>query len=298
MSLKRRWRLLAAGVLVSATAAAPAQTPAGTADSAPTYPPGGTASPGGVIASPYDNSIKPAPAAAPRPAGAPVQQASSWSQAPAGRDSASCSTGKASWWQRCTAGGTARAPKSCNPSWWQRWRACWGSVSESYHGYPEEYDEPPLGTFVYAHGEAMVANGDAARLVLYDYDFVDCGDHLNDAGRERLARLACLLAETSCPLVVERLPGGQALSEARRAAVLAELGQLGYAVPPERVVVASPLNKGLRGVEAEVIYGNLIQNTQTRGLLSGTGDFPTGVNIGGNGSGSGTAGGAPYGGQQ
>ena len=39
-------------------------------------------------------------------------------------------------------------------------------------GYPEEFQPRPLGSALYDHGRTMVANGAAARLVLYRYDFV------------------------------------------------------------------------------------------------------------------------------
>jgi hypothetical protein len=116
---------------------------------------------------------------------------------------------------------------------------------------------------------AHVANGAAARLTLYDYDF-ECGTaRLNVRGRDRVRQLGARLACTPAPLVVEQLPLAPELSLARREAVLRELAAAGLAVPPARVLVGTPVALPLRGVEAELIYQTLIDQTGSAGMLPG-----------------------------
>lgn len=151
-------------------------------------------------------------------------------------------TEKLSAWQRCK----------------KNWQACW-------LGFPEEWRAPPLGASVYLNGKTMVANGEAARMVLYHYDFEDGGVRLNQRGRDQLAKIAGMLPTNFFPVVIERTPELPGLARARRMSVLQELAQGSFPVPPERVVVGEPAVPGLRGVEAMVIFGNLMQQTRSSG---------------------------------
>src|SRR6516164_3809840 len=63
---------------------------------------------------------------------------------------------------------------------WQRWRAEKHAACQAHiWGYPAEFEAPPLGATIHAHFRTMVANGEAAGMVLYRYDFVDATDALN-----------------------------------------------------------------------------------------------------------------------
>jgi hypothetical protein len=166
-------------------------------------------------------------------------------------------------------------------------------------GYPEEFEEVPFGAFLYAHGRTMVANGTAARMVLYQYDFVDGQPQLKPRGYDQLAKIAHLLEISPAPLVIERTPCLPGLAEARRLAVLDELARhLPHPIPPERVVVGPPLAIGLSGREAEIVYGNLLNQTRIMGsrtilgTTSGFGAGSTGLGIGGGPGGAGGAGAA------
>jgi hypothetical protein len=186
-------------------------------------------------------------------------------------------------------------------TWQERWHSVAGPaksrMQEKWLGYPEEFHEPPLGAFLYAHGRIQVANGEAARMVLYQYDFEEGTDRLNHRGRQQLAKIAAMMPENFNPLVIEWSPDAPALDEARRVAVLTELGRGPFPVVPERVVVGPPVAYGLQGVEAELVYQNLLQQTQSRGTLlqPSTGFTSAGLIGGGFGTGAG-AGGAGAGG--
>jgi hypothetical protein len=182
-------------------------------------------------------------------------------------------------------------------SLWLRWRCC---LQWLVLGYPEEFRQPPLGASVYAYGRSMAALGEAALMVLYDYDFCPGAPQLNPRGCEQLAKIAHLLAKNPAPVVIEKAACAPALAEARRLAVLNALAQGPFPVPPERVVVGVPSAPGLRGPEAELIYRNLLIQTYNRGLLIGTGTF-SGVGgatggLGGTGGGFGGLGGLGGGG--
>ena len=157
--------------------------------------------------------------------------------------------------------------------WWQ-----WGrrpeqeehdpsrQASSPYH-YQEVFLPPPLGTLVNAHMHTQIANGEAAMMVLYRYDFIPGTNQPNAAGMERLNKIAAMLPRTPFPVVIEPVAGNPLLSEARQQQVIALLCQLPFPFPPERVVLANAANKGLHGPDSELIYRNLEILTGSGGNL-------------------------------
>ena len=73
--------------------------------------------------------------------------------------------------------------------------------------------EPSL----YANCRAEVANGEAARMTFYRYDFVDGTAKLNLRGADKMQEIRAMLPTTFAPVVVERTPDRPTLAEARRA---------------------------------------------------------------------------------
>lgn len=132
-------------------------------------------------------------------------------------------------------------------------------------GYPEEFEAPPFGASVHAPFEAMVANGTAASMVLYHFDFVDGSDMLNVMGRDRLHRIAGLMAQNDFPVIIERTPEAPALAESRRTTVLTLLAQEGLAVPMARVVIGAPIANGLAGFEGMRTFEYHIMNHRIQG---------------------------------
>ena len=253
MSPARRWPLLAAGVLCVAAAAGPA--PAEKADG-PTVLPPPRAVEGGA-AGPQEQTLAPDTALPPDagPAAPPARDVRHYEGATAAPGA------PRSLWQRAG---------------WVRFKCCLQSL---FLGFPEEFEEVPFGYDLYAHGRTMVANGEAAGMVFYNYDFIDGHPELNLRGLDHLVRVAHLLTTNPAPIVIERTPCAPGLAEARRLVVLNELAQGPCPVPPERVVIGKPLAPGLSGREAELIYGNLllqVQSTGARAVL-GVGNAPTGT---------------------
>ena len=136
-----------------------------------------------------------------------------------------------------------------------RWRwhrtQCKQYLQEHFLGYAEEFNEWPLGESVYAHARTQVANGLAARMVFYHYDFVDGTSQLNLRGRDKLAAVAATLPTTFFPVVVERTPTEPGLDQSRRLTLLTQLAQGSFPVPAERVVIGPRIANGMTGVEAE-----------------------------------------------
>jgi hypothetical protein len=149
-------------------------------------------------------------------------------------------------------------------------------LQNCFLGFPSEFEAPPLGHFVYLHGKTEVANGEAARMVLYHYDFVEGGDELNPRGRYQLEKIAALLPQNFNPVIIEATPGAPGLDEARRVAVARELACGPFPVPAQRVVAGRPIAIPLQGQEAVIIYRNLLLNTESGGLRA-SGGVATGL---------------------
>jgi hypothetical protein len=147
-------------------------------------------------------------------------------------------------------------------SGWERWKQ---RMQAKCVGYLEEFGAPPLGHYVYLHGRAQVESGEAARMVLYHYDFEEDGARLTVRGRDQLAKIEHLLSGNFFPVIIERTPTAPALADARRMMVLQVLAHGQFPVPPERVVIGLPPTPGLRGVEAELIYANQLGVTRSSG---------------------------------
>jgi hypothetical protein len=125
------------------------------------------------------------------------------------------------------------------------------------------------------HFQIQVNNGIAARMVLHEYDFICGTEKLNLRGSDHLRQISQFWRSCNYPLIIERTyaPG---LAQARRTAVLKLLADQGIGVPPELVVIGPSPAVPLRGLEAEFIYKNLIQQTQNRGNVPGQSAFPGG----------------------
>jgi hypothetical protein len=117
-------------------------------------------------------------------------------------------------------------------------------------------------------------------MVLFRFDFIDCSNQLNVRGRDQLLKLAGMMCANPYPLVIERTPCAPELDEARRLTVLNELGHMGQVIPTDRVVIGEPTAVGLRGIEAEIIFQNLLIQTQSGGTRAGAGGGSIGGTVG------------------
>lgn len=162
----------------------------------------------------------------------------------------------------------------CAPSggilsrWYRRHVA---RAQEKYWGYPEEFEDAPLGLMVNSHIATSVASGYAARMVLYQYDFYPGTDQLKPRGKQQVKKIASWLPLNQFPVFVE--PSGQTarLDEARRQAVWRELADAPYEIPLERVIIGYGASRGLGGLEAQAVDRNRLSQTTARGAAGGVG---------------------------
>jgi hypothetical protein len=156
-----------------------------------------------------------------------------------------------------------------------RWRwhrtQCKRHLQEHFLGYPEEFNEWPLGASVYAHARTQKANGQAARMIFYHYDFVDGSSQLNTRGRDKLLTVAATLPTSFFPIVVERTPKDAGLDQSRKAVLLAELAKGSFPVPAERILIGPSIANGMTGLESLLIYGRQLQNLSSGGAIGGGG---------------------------
>lgn len=152
--------------------------------------------------------------------------------------------------------------------WWER---CKARCRERSWGYPEEFEPAPLGAAVNANASMQTAQGQVARMVLRHYDFVPTTDQLKPRSKAALLKYGEWACHGAGPLLIEPTPGRPDLDEARRVAVLNELHQGPFALPPELIAIGIPGGGGLRGAEALVVERNLIMQTTSRGSSSGGG---------------------------
>jgi hypothetical protein len=160
----------------------------------------------------------------------------------------------------------------------------WRRLQGKMLGYPEEYEPRPLGASLYEHGWIMAANGAAARLVLYQFDFVDGSSELSPRGLDQLAKFTSQLAASPYPLIIERTPAAPGLAESRRYAVLARLARGPCPLPSDRVLVGVPTPNGMSGLDAYIIGNNGLGRTQQYGppipIQSNGVNSPSGVTTG------------------
>ena len=121
---------------------------------------------------------------------------------------------------------------------------------------------------------AQVMNGLAAQMILYRYDFLDEqgneGVSLSRRGKAQLDKIVKRWETHGSPIVIEPTKHEQ-LDQQRRDEVLRQVSEWGIHVDPEMVVVGRPNPTGLAGPEAELIYGNMLKQTQSKGSNSSGG---------------------------
>jgi hypothetical protein len=155
----------------------------------------------------------------------------------------------------------------------------------------------PLGVRVHSLLTAQVANGRAAEMILFHYDFCDPrsleGAELNIHGRKRLTGMAAQLWCNPVPIVIEASPCEAGLDAARRNSVVALLQQLVPGASESMVVVGDAPTRGLSGQEAVRVYDNMLKATVKSGQESASGPMnaPAGILFGSGQSGQPSQGG-------
>lgn len=178
---------------------------------------------------------------------------------------------------------------------WERKRR----LQDKCLGYPEEFCEQPLGAALYSQMSAQAANGMAAKLVLYHYDFVDGSPNLKVYGHERLAKHIASMNFNAFPLLIEPTPDEPELADARRVAVQQAMLQMQASVDVNRVIVGIPTPVALPGRQAQLLDINLMRDTRNGGTSNlAPGSFRAGGSFQGAGFGGGNYGNLGMGGTQ
>jgi hypothetical protein len=145
-----------------------------------------------------------------------------------------------------------------------------------------EVDAVPLGQSLYQTMTNQIDSGIAARMILNDFDFEPNGVNLNFRGQDKLPRLVALAMQYPYFITIERTNYDPPLAALRRQALVKEIVRLSIPLSADRVVVGAPLTPGLRGVEAELLYQSLLNQTMSGGAnLQGGGFGPAGPTTGG-----------------
>jgi hypothetical protein len=128
----------------------------------------------------------------------------------------------------------------------------------------------PPGTSLHAIFSTQIANGRAARMMLYRYDFITESDRLSPRGYWQLTKLARQLEYHSFPLLIEPTHSTE-LDQARRDYILAVLADSAIPVDADRVITARPLTRGLDGVDAMQLYPGLLRLSEGGSTGGGAG---------------------------
>jgi hypothetical protein len=150
----------------------------------------------------------------------------------------------------------AVASYRCALTRWWNYRAK-PHLQYTHWGYPEFFEEMPLGSSVRAHQCEQIAQGLADRLVLYRYDFHEGSTVLNSQGQRRLSDLAVAFPHWShLRLVIESTPENPELAIARRNHVVKLLQDRNV---PAQVEVGLPHGLGPSGDEVLLMNRNLLR---------------------------------------
>ena len=114
--------------------------------------------------------------------------------------------------------------------------------------------EPPAaGENLNIFWAIQIANGEAARMVLYHFDFAPGQPELTARGTRQLSKFADMLQQTPHTLILQPSREQTGLDELRRDHVLNALAMMDVHVPAERMIIRIPQTRGLDGIDAEAI---------------------------------------------
>jgi hypothetical protein len=144
--------------------------------------------------------------------------------------------------------------------WWERYKC---RKQEKYWGYPEEFEELPLGYLSTEIMSGQTRRAETARLTLYDYDFTTGTAVLNARGRQRVAQLSRLAMQRGEILTIQSVDA--TLDAARYLTVAEEASQI-CGLDPSQIVVGQPIPGGLNGEEAIIHRETQLENARQTGV--------------------------------
>jgi hypothetical protein len=161
----------------------------------------------------------------------------------------------------------------------RRWKL---KMQASHWGFPEYFNEPPLGASVDAARDAQIAQGVRDQLFLHHVDFYPDNtaraDRLTPYGELRLHEVVRKAIDHGLPLRIETVVGRADLDQARRVSVIEYCRAKGLDIPAEMIVV-DVQQRGVSAKEAADIYYNQLQQTKNGGVQSTTSGTGTGTTV-------------------
>ena len=156
---------------------------------------------------------------------------------------------------------------------WSRYKS---RKQEKYWGYPEYFEEAGFGAISTELIRPQVLRGEAARMTIYDYDFVTGTARLNPRGIRRVQQLARTAIINGQTITVEST--GTEIDESRYQNVVAIAASAH--LNPAQVVSGQPIAAGLGGEEALIHRKTELDNVQKYGVRqfqfeAGSGGFST-----------------------
>ncbi len=136
------------------------------------------------------------------------------------------------------------------------------TLQDKMIGYPENFVEPPLGTYVREQMTLQVAKADPHRFTLYRTDFLPGTNRFSPIGASRFNLMYSRLGGWPGPVIIEWTPDEPALAEARRQVVLQTMQAAGHPLIAERVVIGPSPYPGAFAQEAGNNYNTLIMRSQ------------------------------------
>jgi hypothetical protein len=136
------------------------------------------------------------------------------------------------------------------------------TLQDKFVGYPENFVEPPLGSYINEQFAVQVAKADAHRFTLYRSDFLPGTSVFSPVGASRYNIMATRIPGWVGPITIEWTPEQPELAQARRQAIVDTLNKAGQTIVADRVVIAPSPYPGMMGTEAMNNFNNTIARTQ------------------------------------
>jgi hypothetical protein len=170
-------------------------------------------------------------------------------------------------------------------------------MRRSHWGYPQYFEEQPLGFSIRTSLDRQIEQGRAARLMLHHMDFhpegTERAGQLTVHGQARVRRLSEKCLQRGMPLGIELVNDSEGINKTRRESVLAFSETAGLGLTPDMIVTRSEPHR-IEATEAVIIQNNLLKQTLSGGGLSDTTGSGSGSSLG-LGSGSNSGGSSPSG---
>jgi hypothetical protein len=135
------------------------------------------------------------------------------------------------------------------------------TLQDKFIGYPETFQEPPLGAYINEQFATQISKADVHRFTLYRTDFLPGTNEFSPIGASRFNIMLTRIPSWPGRITIEWTPDQPGVDRSRQAAVLVALQRVGRPVVAERVTIGPSPYPGMMGIEATNNYTNTINRT-------------------------------------